>query len=883
MLSKLRTRLRALLRKSEMDRELDDELRYHIERQTEQNIRLGMNPEEALYEARKVFGGVEQAKERSRDARGLRWLEDLWQDLRYGGRGLMRAPSFTLVAVITLALGIGANTAIFSVVNGVLLEPLPYRESGRLLSWWFSSPPGLPRYHLTQAHFAHYRDHAQSFESITAYSRTGFSLTSDGEPERLDGANVTVDFFRVFGQQMLHGRDFAPEEGAPGKNLVCILSYGLWQRRFGGDKGVVGRSLILNDIPTQVIGVAPPDFDFPSKTALWIPVGLNPQQTGYHFLRPIGRLKPGVTPMQAHAELTRLIENFALARRDIYREGRLGGVVISTPLKDEIVKEVKTPLLALLVAVGFLLLIACGNIANLLLARATLRGREIAIRFALGAHRWRIVRQLLTESLMLAALGAAAGFFLASWGIEGLRRIALEIIPRAEHTRLDFRMISFTIVVALLTGLLFGLAPAISAARVSLQESLKESVKSSPAKANRRINDTLVVCQIMMSLLLLVGTGLLLRSFQNLLDVNPGFRAENTLALRISLPSSKGSKYTQPEQSREFFQRLRENVASLPGVRAAGLVTTRPLSGQMFEDHYTIEGQDQPGGRPSGLAARRVATPGFFEAMGTPVLQGRAVLESDHAAAPLVAVIDEELARRHWPNETAVGKRIHFGPPGNNRPNNPWLTIVGVVATVKDESLDEEAAAHLYMPLAQVADKSLDLIVWTAGDPIAFTSAVQRQVRGLDSQLPIFRIQTMERAVAETLGTRRLTTLLLGAFALTALALAAVGIYGVMSLNVNQCFHEFGVRVALGARARDVLGLTLWRGMRLVLLGIGLGLLASFALTRWLKVLLFGVSPTDPLTFISISFLLIIVALVACWGPARRATRVDPMGALRSE
>ncbi len=435
----------------------------------------------------------------------------------------------------------------------------------------------------------------------------------------------------------------------------------------------------------------------------------------------------------------------------------------------------------------------------------------------------------------------------------------------------------------MLTGLLFGIAPAVLATRVSLQESLKESAKSSGAKANRRINDALVVCQIALSLILLVGAGLLLRSFQNLLKVNPGFRAENALALRISLPSSQASKYAQPEQSGEFFRRLRERVASLPGVRAAGLVTTRPLSGKMFEDHYTIEGQDQPGGHSSGLTARRVATPGYFEAMGTPVLQGRAILDGDHAAAPLVAVIDEELARRHWPNETAVGKRIHFGRPDNNNLNNPWLTIVGVVASVKDESLGEEAAAHLYLPLAQVADKTLDLIVRTAGDPAALSSAVQKQVWELDAQLPVFRIQTMERTVAETLGTRRMTNVLLVAFALTALVLAAVGIYGVMSLTVNQRLHEFGIRVALGARSRDVLGLVLGRGMRLALLGIGLGLLASFALTGWLKTLLFGVSVTDPLTLILISLLLTAVALLTCYLPARRATKVDPLVALKHE
>ena len=876
-------RVRGLWLSEMIHKEIGDELQFHIDMRVEENIRRGMSPDEARWNAERRFGNLTRIKEQGYDVRGGRRLETVWQDLCYGGRVLVKNPFFTLVAVLTLALGIGANTAIFSVVNGVLLAPLPYQESDRLLSWWFSSPPGLPRYHLTQAHFAHYRDQAQSFESLAAYSRAGFSLTDASEPERLDGANVTIDFFRVFGQQMLHGRAFAPEEGTPGKNLVCILSYDFWQRRFGGDRSVVGKSLNLNNIPTQVVGVAPPDSDFPSKTALWIPVGLNPQQTGYHYLRPVGRLKPGVSTTQAHAELRRLIENFASARRDIYREGRLGGVVVAMPLKDEIVKEVKTPLLVLLGAVGFLLLIASANVANLLLARATARTREIAVRFALGANRWRIVRQLLTESLLLAALGAITGFLLASWGIEGLRQMAFEIIPRAEQARVDFRMIGFTTAVTLLTGLLFGLAPAVSAASVSLQESLKESAKGSSAKANRRINDALVVCQIMLSLLLLVGAGLLLRSFQNLLNVNPGFRAENALALRISLPSSQASKYAQPEQSREFFRRLRERVASLPGVRAAGLVTTRPLSGKMFEDLYTIEGQDQPGGQPSGLTARRVATPGYFEAMGTPVLQGRAIIDSDQAAAPRVAVIDEELARRHWPNETAVGKRIHFGGPGNNNPNNPWLTIVGVVDSVKDESLGEEAAAHLYLPLAQVADKTLDLIVRTAGDPEALISAVQKQVWELDAQLPVFRIQTMERTVVETLGTQRLTNMVFVAFALTALVLAAVGVYSVMSLNVNQRLHEFGIRVALGARSRDLLRLVIGRGMLLAIMGTGFGLLAAFALTRWMKTLLYGVSATDPLTFSVIVLLVTFVALLACWTPARRAAKVDPMVALRHD
>jgi predicted permease len=863
------------------DEELDAEIRSHLDEAIRDRVARGETTDEARANALREFGNVGLVKEVTREMWGGASLERLRQDWRFGLRMLRKNPGFSLVAILTLALGIGANTAIFSVVNSVLLAPLPYRESDRLMSWWFSSPPGLPRYSLTQAHFAHYRDQAQSFESLAAYSRAGFNLTDAGEPERLEGANVTVDFFRVFGQQMLHGRSFVPEEGTPGKNLVCILSHGFWQRRFGGDPAVIGRSINLNNFPTQIVGIAPPDFDFPSKTALWIPVGLNPEQMGYHYLRPVGLLKMGVSTTQAHLELTRLIENFANAHRDHYPNG-LNSVVVAMPLKDEIVREVKTPLLVLLGAAGFLLLIACANVANLLLARATVRTREMTVRFALGASRWRVVRQLLTESSLLATLGAVAGFLLAAWGIGALRQMAFELIPRAEQARVNWWMVGFTTAVALLTGLLFGLAPAVSATRVSLQESLKESVKSGGSK-KRRVNDLLVVGQIALSLLLLVGAGLLLRSFQNLLNVNPGFRAENVLALRISLPSSQGSKYARPEQSREFFRQLRERAALLPGVRAAGLVNIRPLSGKMFEDHYTIEGHDQPGGQPSGLTARRVATPGYFEAMGTPVLQGRAILDSDNAAASLVAVIDEELARRHWPNQTAVGKRIHLGNPGNSTSNNPWLTIVGVVASVKDESLGEEAAAHLYLPLAQVADKTLDLIVRTAGDPAALTSAVQQQVWELDAQLPVFRIQTMGRTVADTLGTQRLMNILLVAFALTALVLAAVGIYGVMSLNVNQRIHEFGIRVALGARSRDVLKLVLGRGMLLAIMGSGIGLLAAFALTRWIKTLLYGVSTTDPLTFSVIVLLLTFVALLACWLPARRATKVDPLVALRHE
>jgi predicted permease len=871
------------LGRSRAERELDDELRFHLDALIAENVRRGMSPDEARRQAQLELGRVEQVKEEVREGRAGFFLETLWQDLHYGARMLRRNPGFTLVAVLTLALGIGASTAIFSVVNGVLLAPLPYPEPDRLLSWWFSSPPGLPRYSLTQAHFALYRDQAQSFESITAYSRSGFSLTGTGEPERLQGANVTVDFFHVFGQQMLYGRPFVTEEGTPGKNLVCILSYGFWQRRFGGDPAVIGRSLNLNDIPTQVVGIAPPGFDFPSSTALWIPVGLNPQQMGFHYLRPVGRLRPGVSGTQAHAELTHIIENFASARRDLYPNG-LGGVVVAALLKNEIVNEVKMPLLVLLGAVGFLLLIACANVANLLLTRATTRTREIAVRFALGANRWRIVRQLLTESVLLATLGGVAGVLLASWWIGGLRQMAFEIIPRAEQARVDFRMIGFTTAAALLTGLLFGLAPAISAARVSLQQSLKENARSGSTKANRRINDALVVGQITLSLLLLVVTGLLLRSFQNLLDVNLGFRPENVLALRISLPSSRASRYAQPEQSGEFFRQLRVRVAALPGVRATGLVNIRPLSGKFFEDHYTIEGQ-QASDQPAGLAARRVATPGYFETMGTPVLQGRPFLDNDQRSSLLVAVVDDALQRRHWPNETAVGKRIHFGRPFGrpSDPANPWLTIVGVVASVKDESLGEDAAAHIYIPLAQMADKTMDLIVRTAREPAALTSAVQKQVWDLDAQLPVFRIQTMERRVAESLGTRRLTNNLLVAFALTALMLAAVGIYGVISLNVNQRFHEFGIRMALGARSRDVLKLVLGRGMLRALLGTGIGVLSALWLTRWMKSLLFGVSATDPLTYVGVALLLAAVALLACYIPARRATRVDPMVALRHE
>jgi putative ABC transport system permease protein len=803
---------------------------------------------------------------------------NLSQDIRYGLRTLKNSPGFTAVAILTLALGIGTNTAVFSVVNGVLLSPLPFKDSDRLVTWWFSSPPALPEFAFTQGHFAFYRDQIQLLDHTSAYSpSSGFNLSGTGEPERIQGANVTLGFFQALGVEPIIGRTFIPEEETPGKNVVCVLSYSFWQQRFGGDPQVLGKSLNLNDFPTEVVGVMPAGFDFPRDTALWIPVGLNPKSTGFFYLRPIGRLKPGVSFAQAQAELAALLDSFARERSDLYPNG-VKEHIVSMPLKDRIVGEVRKPLLILLAAVAFLLLIACANVANLLLARSAKRTKEIALRLALGASTRRVVSQLLTESMVLAMIGAAAGVLLAVVGVALVNKLPVDQVPRIDEARVNLGVMGFTIGVAVLTGILFGLAPAFAGSRVPLSESLKEGAGGGLSPFSGRVNHLLVVLQTAVSLILLIGTVLLFISAQNLLSVDGGFRSENVTTLRLSLPSKR---YPKAENLEAFYRQLLDRVSVLQGVKVAGLINIRPLGGKAAESFYTVEGDDPTGERLTALAAYRIATPGYFEAMGVRLLQGSAFDETHQRTAPPVVIIDETLARKNWPGENAVGKRLRRGRAADTK--EPWMTIIGVAATVKDASLGEDDAAHLYLPYSQAGARDMELIIQQAPGAAVGIREVQGVVSGLDPQLPIYRVQTMDKVVVNSLGTRLLINRLLAAFAVIALLLAAIGIYGVMALHVGSRFREFGIRIALGAQSGAILGMVIKRAMLLSAIGVVLGLVASQGLTRFIESELFGIRVSDPGTLIITAIAVVLVALLACWIPARRATLADPVVALRSE
>ncbi len=874
MLSKLRAALRALLRRSEIERELDEELRHHIEQQTEQNIRLGMSPEEARQAALKSFGGVEQTKERSRDARGVRWIEELWQDLRYGVRMLAKKPGFTLVAVITLALGIGANTAIFSVVNAVLLRPLPYPEAERLVHFAKRSPAqGLGEISFTHQVFAFYRERSRVFESLAAYSTTGFNLADSGEPERLRGATVTADFFRVLGQQPIHGREFLPQEDTPGNNNVAILSYELWQRRYGGDPVIVGKSVRLGNFPTVIVGIMPPRFDFPKQTELWRPLGLNPARTAPWFLDTIGRLKPGITQADADAEVMAAWLDYWKQRGATIEDKPRIAVI---PLIQRLVGDVQRSLLVLLGAVCLILLIAAANVANLLLARAASREKEIVIRAALGASRWRVVRQLLTESLLLALIGGGLGLLLAWWGVGLLLKLAPEDLPRLQQIGMDGRVFGWTVCVSLLTGLVFGLAPAWQSARLNLNEMLKEGGRSATEGAGkRRWRNLLVISELAMAVMLLIGAGLMVNSFWRLQRVDPGVDRRQTLIMQIPLG---GPRYAQPQQVNAFYDQLLGRVKTLPGVRAAAVSNHLPPDLQPWSEALKIEGRtDDP--HETHIVCDIRVSPEYFQALGARLLRGRYFNSTDSGNAPHVMVINETLARQYFPREDPLGKRIN---PGSSPPD--WFEIVGVVGDIKYNGLEAETQPAFYRPITQSTWWSAFLIIKTETiDPLSLTGAVRNEMRALDRELPVTQISTLEQRFSKSVAHPRFRTTLVALFAALALILASIGIYGLMSYAVAQRTHEIGIRVALGAQASNVLRLVVGHGMKLALIGVGLGLIGALALTRLVKTLLFGVSTTDPATFALIALLILGVALLACYLPARRAMKVDPIAALRTE
>ena len=808
-------------------------------------------------------------------------METLWRDLRYGFRMLAKKPGFTVVAAVTLALGIGANTAIFSVVNAVLLRPLPYREPGRLVEIWETNPikawtdaPAAP------ANFYDWEQQNDVFEGMANYS-TGpgnFALTGKDEPERLRGQAISGNLFSVLGVEASLGRTFLPEETWKGKDEVVILSHGLWKRRFGEDPNLIGQMISLRGKNYTVVGVMPDGFYFPTKEVdLWVPWGLDPTEIPNlrrpHFMRVVARLKSGKTLAQAQTEMNTIA-------------GRLEQEYPGTNIKmgvglgllhDWTVKDTRLPLLILLAVVAFILLIACANIANLLLARAATRMREMAIRTALGAGRRRLVRQLLTESLLMSAGGGALGLLFAVWGKELLLAFSPGNIPRFDEISVDASVFSFTLGITLLTTLIFGLVPALASSKIDLTSSLKEGGQKGGGDArHNRARNLFVVLEVAFALMLLIGAGLMIKSFMRLQRVDPGFDPDNILALQISLP---GSKYKEDPQLIAFYQQALERIKSLPGVGDAGLTLTLPSQGAAWTSDFTVEGRSP---EEYGKEVRHnVVSSDYFRTMRVPLASGRLFSDYDDKDHPIVVVINEALARGFFSHEDPIGKRLKFSKPEVE--DKDWFTIVGVVKNEKLEGLAAEVKPEVYHPFLQGANNFVNLVVRTATDPRAMTVAVRREISALDKDVPIFNIKTMNEVLYESVARERFTVLLLAIFAAVALILSAVGIYGVMSYAVTERTHEIGIRMALGANASDVLGLVVRQGIKLAVAGVGLGVAGAFALTRLIEKLLFGVGATDPLTFTMISLLLTFVALLACWLPARRAAKVDPMIALRYE
>jgi len=808
-------------------------------------------------------------------------METFWQDLRFGFRQLLSKPGFAAIATLSLALGIGANTAIFSLVDAVLLRPLPFHDPDRLVMVWEEAAKiGFPRNTPAPANYVDWKAQNRVFEDMAAINWRSFNLTDEGEPEKVEAQAVTANFFPLLGVKPELGRVFTGEEDQPGRNNVAVISYGLWQRRFGGDPALMGKEILLDGQKHTVIGVTPSGFQFLSKeVGLWVPAAFSPQELanrGSHYLTVVARMKPGVTLREAHADVAAITQRI---NRDhpTWHGFELGSVVIS--LREQLAGDVRPALIVLLVAVGFVLLIACANIANLLLARGASRFREIAVRTALGAGRRRILRQLLTESVLLAVAGGLAGLLFAWSSFSFLKQIIPDNMALNTGVRIDARIFGFTLLLSLLTGIVFGLAPALQAAKIDLNEALKQSGgRTGIGVGHRRLRGALVVIEIALALVLLVGAGLLIRAFLRLRTLDIGVNPENVLTLRTMLPRNK---YGELPKRDAFYRQALERARALPGVVSAGYTTAMPLTWKGGTNGFVIEGRDQGPGQDA--QCRQIST-GYMETMGVKLRQGRFFDYHDDVQSQPVAVINETMARQFWPGEGALGKRFKLGPVDSQ---NPWVTVVGVVGDVKEMGLEAPAKAEMFFPYQQLPrmlwNMPRDLAVRTTGDPMSVAAAARQAVWSVDRNQPVSNVRTMNEILAEEVAQRRIGMTLLAAFAALALALASLGIYGVLSYSVAQRRQEIGVRMALGAGRKDVMRMVLADGMRLAAAGVAVGLGVSFALTRLMAGLLFGVSASDLRTLAGVTLLLTLVALVACYIPARRATKVDPMIALRYE
>jgi len=885
MLSDLRIRLRALFRRNAVEGELDDELRFHFDQQVGKYARSGLTREEALRRARLEFGGLDQVKEQCRDARGSQFLEAFAQDIRYALRALRKSPGFTAVAVLTLTLGIGANTAIYSLVSTVLLHPLPFRDPAKLM-WVWCTRIDREKAFASIPNFYDLREQNNVLDGLAAFGFWNPNLTGVGRPERLQGIRISANAFDLLGVSALKGRTLLPEDDNPTARKVVVLSYGLWQRLGGGD-ALIGEALNLNDESYTVVGVLPRNFLFPI-TAAQLAIPLTPEgdprrfDRGDRFLRLLGRLKPGIMQGEAQAQMSTII--IQLSHEYPKTNAKDTGTKL-VPLQQEITGNFRLALLVLLGAVGLVLLIVCSNLANLLISRGTARRKEIAIRVALGGTRARLIRQLLTESMLLAGIGSILGVALAMSSIPALLTLTPLELPRSGEIHLDRGVLAFALVVSLLAGLLFGLAPAIRATKTDMNGELKGGSRdSSDGAQGNRLREILVMAELALSLVLLIGAGLFLKSFARIQAVEPGFDPRDLLTVRLSLP--KGA-YQKTADLTVFYRKLRANLLELPGVQAAGAVSALPLSGSWATTDFKVKGHPPASPTDVPSAQYRFVTPGYFTAMRIPVQRGRDLNEGDTAEAQKVAIISQTLARRFFAAENPLGAHIEVD---NGKPDPPEIEIVGVVGDVKHLSLDSAPTADIYVPLEQMpetwvpyATNNMHWAVRCASDPTTLAPSVGREIENLDGNIAASNLWTMQQVLATSMAQQRFSMLLLAAFAVAALALAALGVYGVMSYAVMQRTHEIGVRMALGARPRNILTLLVGRGLALTLGGVACGVVAALVVTRLTGSLLYRVEPTDFFTFFGVSLLLLIVAVLASYIPTRRAMRVDPIVALRYE
>jgi predicted permease len=880
----LTTRLAALFRKQPLEKQLDEELRAHLDMLVDENVRRGMSSEEARYAALRSFGGIEQTKEVYREQGRSIMFDTMGQDLSYGLRQLRRNPGFSLVAVLTLALGIGANTAIFSVINAVLLTPLPYADAGRLVSVYQRTQGGS--YNVFSApNYIAWRDHAQAFQSLAVYTSKSYNLASATEVEHITGQPVTASLFPLLGVNPILGRTFEAQEDLPGGPKVVVLSYPFWQKHYGGARNVIGTTLKLDGEGYTILGVMPRGFQIAQSAGeFWVPLQLSPADPnsaarGLHWLFGLGRLKPGMTFGQAESQSNSLAPQLAKE----YPQTDAGFGLQLFPLLEDVVGTVRPVLRILLACVGLVLLIACVNVANLLLARATGRQREMALRVVLGASRARVIRQLLTESVLLALAGGVLGLVLAFCSVRLLASLAPDgSIPRIENIAVDRLALLFTLIATLVTGFAFGLVPALQASKFGLNEALKESGRGAdPGRGGRRLRRALVVSEVAVALMLLIGAGLMVVSFERLQRANLGFDPNHILTLRVSIPATKLSR----EQLANFRRALVDGAAALPGVKSVALARNLPLSGTDPSLFFTIPGQPPvaPGQEP--IARARFVSPDFFRTLNIPIRKGRDFTGQDGAGAPGVVIISESMARQFWHGQDPIGKPMKPGYPASS----VVCTVVGVAGDVRQFlSIDEPPVAYYpydqipasYVPLLE---SYFTLTIRTVGKHEDLAAAVRAQIHGVDPNVPVYDVQTMDDLVREAAASNRFQMLLFGVFAGVGLVLAAVGIYGVISYSVTHRTHEIGIRMALGAKRGEVLKLIVSDGLRLALGGSALGLAGALGLSRFLSGLLYGVKATDPATFAVVFFVLLAVALLACYLPARRATKVDPMVALRYE